>query len=131
MNLLNLGSHPLNLLFRFVLEILVLVSVAIWSWNAREGWMGMALAFVLPFVLAVIWGSFTVPDDPSRSGSAPVPTPGPVRLIIELAILSFAVWCLHDMGKPRLGLIFGLMILVHYLISLDRIRWLIKKSPAG
>lgn len=131
MNLLNLGSHPLNLLFRFLLEILVLVTVAIWSWNEWDGWMGTVMAFALPFGLAVVWGSFTVPDDPSRSGKAPVPTPGPLRLMIELAILFFAVWCLYDLGRPRLALIFGLMILGHYIISLDRIRWLIKKSPAG
>ena len=131
MNLFHLGSHPLNLLFRFVLEILVLVTVAVWCWNAWEGWIGFVSAFAIPFALALIWGGFTVPDDPSRSGTAPIPISGSVRLLIELSIFSFALWCLYDLGRLRLCLIFGLMILGHYLFSLDRMRWLIKNPPPG
>ena len=83
-NLFKLGGHPVNLLFRFLLELTVLGVVAIWSWKSIESWAGMVLAFVIPFVMAVIWGTFAVPDDPSRSGKAPVPTPGALRLLLEL-----------------------------------------------
>ena len=130
-NLFKLGGHPVNLLFRFLLELTVLGVLAIWSWNSFEGWRGTVLAFVIPFVMAVIWGSFAVPDDPSRSGKAPVSTPGGVRLLLELLFFSFAVWCLFELGLSWLGKIFGLLILIHYVISWDRILWMLKKSPAG
>lgn len=131
MNIFKLGYHPVNLLFRFLLELIVLGIVAVWSWRTFGGWIGPVLAFVIPFLLAVVWGSFTVPDDPSRSGKAPIPTPGSLRLLLELLFFSFAVWCLFDLGKSRMGTIFAALVLVHYIISADRIRWLLKKSPAG
>lgn len=128
--LFNLGSHPVNLLFRFLLEIAVLLIVALWCWRSFDGWMGLVLAFVLPFLLALIWGTFTVPDDPSRSGKAPVPIPGLFRLLLELVIFCFATWCLYSLRMPYLSGIFAAITGLHYLISADRIRWLIKKSPA-
>lgn len=130
-NLLKLGGHPVNLLFRFLLELSVLGIVAFWSWKSFTGWQGTVMAFVIPFVMAVIWGSFTVPDDPSRSGKAPVPIPGPLRLLLELLFFSFAVWCLFDLGLSVFWKVFGLLVLVHYVISWDRISWMLKKSPAG
>ncbi len=127
-NLFKLGGHPVNLLFRFLLELAVLGVVAIWSWKSIESWAGMVLAFVIPFVMAVIWGTFAVPDDPSRSGNAPVPTPGALRLLLELFFFSFAVWCCFDMGWSGLAKIFAALVLFHYLISLDRIRWLLDQT---
>ena len=129
-NLFKLGEHPFNLLFRFLLELAVLGVVAIWSWKSFEGWQGTVLAIVIPFVMAVIWGTFAVPDDPSRSGKAPVPIPGGVRLLLELIFFFFAVWCLYELGFSGLGRVFGLLVGLHYLISADRVKWLIKKSPA-
>lgn len=131
LNLFNLGGHPVNLLFRFLLELIVLGVVAIWSWKSFEGWPGTVLAFIIPFGMAVIWGSFAVPDDPSRSGKAPIPISGTLRLFLELVFFSFAVWCLFDMGLSVPGKVFALLILAHYVVSGDRIRWMLKKSPAG
>ena len=37
-----------------------------------------------PIIIAVVWGTFAVPDDPSRSGAAPIVVAGFVRLAIEL-----------------------------------------------
>lgn len=129
--LFKLGAHPVNLLFRFLLELIVLGIAAIWSWKNFEDWTGTVLAIVVPFVMAVIWGSFAVPDDPSRSGKAPVPIPGALRLLLELLFFSFAVWCLFELGFSGLAKVFALLVLLHYIISGDRIRWMIKKSPAG
>jgi len=130
-NLFTLGGHPFNLLFRFLLELAVLGVAATWSLKSFEGWQGTVLAIAIPFVMAVIWGTFAVPDDPSRSGKAPVPIPGAMRLLLELIFFSFAVWCLYDLGFSRLGSFFGLLVALHYIISADRVKWLIKKSPAG
>lgn len=120
-----MGSNPINLALRFVLEILALIAAGKWGWHQSEGWLRYALAIGIPIVLAVIWGTFAVPDDPSRSGMAPVPTPGMIRFFIEIAIFGFATWVIIDMGFSRTGLVFGIIILLHYLISYDRIQWLL------
>ena len=75
-------------------------------------------------ILGVIWGTFAVPDDPSRSGNAPIPTPGAIRLVIELAFFALATWVLFDLGFTRFGLSFGIVVVLHYLVSYDRIKWL-------
>ena len=121
-----MGSHPLNLGLRFILEICALASVGIWGWQQSEGWLKFVLAAGLPIILAAVWGIFAVPNDPSRSGNAPVITPGFLRLIIELSIFSLASWSLYDMHYVKLSFILGGMVFVHYLISYDRIIWLLR-----
>lgn len=116
-----MGSHPVNLAVRFLLELTALLATGIWGWRQGEGWIRFVLALGIPVILAAIWGTFAVPDDPSRSGSAPIVVPGIIRLAIELAIFAFATWALHDLGTTRLSLIFGIIVTIHYIISYDRI----------
>ena len=120
-----MGTHPINLGFRFLLELSALVSFGMWGWKQSECWLRFVLAIGIPIVLAAIWGIFAVPDDPSRSGAAPVVTSGFIRLIIELVFFALATWCLKDAGQSRFSLVFGLSVIIHYLISYDRIAWLI------
>ena len=120
-----MGTHPANLFLRFMLEIMALVSIAIWGWNQSEGSLGIVLAIGLPIILAFVWGIFAVPGDPSRSGSAPVATNGLIRLLLELGFFGFAIWALRDLGWSWTSLVFGIVVLCHYIISYDRIIWLI------
>ncbi len=120
-----MGSNPVNLAIRFALEVAALISVGIWGYRQGEGWVRIVLAIGIPLVLTVIWGVFAVPDDPSRSGTAPVVTPGIIRLFIELGIFALATWALQDLGNTRLSLILGIVVTVHYVISYDRILWLL------
>lgn len=122
-----MGSHPINLAVRFLLELAALVSVGIWGWNRSEGWLRFVLAIGIPIILAAIWGTFAVPDDPSRSGAAPVVTPGFVRLVIELGIFAFAAYSLYDMGHIKLCIALSSIVLIHYILSYDRILWLISQ----
>jgi hypothetical protein len=64
-----MGSHPINLAVRFLLEVVALLAMAYWGWTQHEGLFRFVWAIGLPVVSAVIWGSFAVPDDPSRSGA--------------------------------------------------------------
>jgi hypothetical protein len=123
----RMGSHPVNLILRFLLEMMALVSLGIWGWKQSESWFRLILAIAIPVFMAIIWGVFAVPDDPSRSGAAPVITAGFVRLIIEFGIFSFAIWSLQDMGWGKTSFFFGLVILAHYIISYDRVMWLLTK----
>ena len=122
-----MGYHPLNLLFRFILEVCAFISVGIWGFNQTDGILKFVLAFGFPIILATIWGVFAVPNDKSRSGNAPIPTPGFIRLILELGIFTIAVWSLFSLGYHTFSFAFGAAVTIHYAISYDRIAWLLSK----
>jgi len=121
------GSNPINLAVRFLLEIVGLVALGWWGWNQADGILRFVLALGIPFLAAVLWGTFAVPDDPSRSGEAKVPVPGIVRLLLELAFFGAATWSLFAMDVTTLGWIYGIAVLIHYVISYDRISWLVRQ----
>jgi hypothetical protein len=121
-----MSQNPLNLAVRFLLELIALFAFGALAKAEFPGTLGYILMIGLPLVAAVVWGTFNVPGDPSRSGKAPVPVPGIVRLLIELGIFGSATWALFSFN-PVYGWIFGLVVLAHYLISYDRIRWLLKR----
>jgi hypothetical protein len=122
-----MDSHPLNLFVRFMLEIIALVAIGFWGWQYTNGWLQYILAIGLPFLLAAIWGIFAVPNDPSRSGKAPIATPGFIRLGLELGFFALATWFLYDMEHTNLSLAFASTVALHYAISYNRIAWLIKQ----
>ncbi|MCF8229861.1 MAG: YrdB family protein [Bacteroidales bacterium] len=122
-----MGSHPINLLIRFLLEIAALFSIGMWGWEQSEGWIRYVLALGIPAIFAVVWGIFAVPGDPSRSDKAPIVTAGPVRLAIELGFFGLATWSLHDLGLTEASLAFGIIVVLHYAVSYDRIKWLVSR----
>ncbi len=116
----------MNLALRFLLEILALLAIGMWSYRlVPNGWKYI-LAALIPILVATAWGVFNVPGDPSRSGAAPVIVPGLIRLIVELAIFAFASWALFTTGHTQWSVIFSVIILIHYLISYDRVGWLLQ-----
>ena len=86
-----MGSHPINLASPFLLEIAALLIFGLWGWGQSEGVLRFIFALGVPLLAAVLWGTFAVPDDPSRSGKAPIPIPGAIRLVLELAFFWLAV----------------------------------------
>lgn len=123
-----MGSHPINLAFRFLLELAAFATFGFWGWELGDGYTRFIFAFGIPVLVAVIWGIFAVPNDPSRSGKAPVPVNGIVRLIIELIIFASAIWMVYELGYPLFSRLFGVAVVTHYLLSMDRILWLIGKQ---
>jgi hypothetical protein len=121
-----MGSHPLNLILRFLLELIVIFAVGVWGWKQSEGWTRFAFAIGIPLIMMIIWGTFAVPGDPSRSGNAPVVTPGLIRLLLELVFFGIGTWALYQIGYSRIGLFFGLTFILHYLASYDRVKWLLE-----
>ncbi len=122
-----MGSHPLNLMVRFLLEVAAIAAVGIWGWKLGEDWVRFLWAALFPILLMAVWGIFAVPDDPSRSGNAPVPIAGWLRIILELGIFSSAAWALYDLGFHLTTLLFAVICLLHYIASYDRILWLFKQ----
>jgi hypothetical protein len=124
-----MAYHPLNLAFRFVLELAALAAMASYGWHLTEHTAPRLVAAIgLPLLAAAMWGVFAVPGDRSRSGKAPVAVPGWVRLTLELVFFGFAVWSLYTTGAGTLSLVLGVSVLVHYALSWERIRWLLETS---
>lgn len=119
-----MSAHPLNLALRFLLELAALAAVGVWGWQRGDGLLRFVLGLGLPIVVAAVWGTFRVPNDP---GAAPVAVPGIVRLAFELLFFSFATWALFDVGAMLPGSILGLAVLIHYVTSYDRILWMLKQ----
>ena len=125
-----MGSQPLNLALRFLLELAALAAIGVWGWQQGsdgDAWLSYVLAIGFPLIAAAVWGIFNVPDDPSRSGRSPITVPGIIRLAIELAFFALAIWSLYDLSYTRLAWLLGVAVTFHYLISYDRIYWLIKQ----
>jgi hypothetical protein len=120
-----LAYHRLNLAFRFLLELAALIGFGRAAWVLMESWLRWPAAFFIPLTVAAIWGVFAVPEDRSRSGFAPVPVRGSVRLILEFAILFGGAHAFHIAGAVITGAALTAAIVVHYLLSWDRVRWLL------
>ena len=124
-----MGSNPVNLAIRFLLEMAALISFGMFGESLNESWSRWIFAIAFPVIAAAIWASFAVPHDPSRSGKAPVPIPGAFRLVLELLFFLAAVLVLRSLGYPLLALILSATVLLHYLVSYDRLAWLIRTRP--
>jgi len=121
-----MGSHPINLALRFVLEITALISVGIWGWSKTDNLLKFILGIGLPILLGAIWGIFAVPDDPSRSGKTVIVTSGIIRLAIELGIFTIATIAIYNQDQQKFSYAFAVLVVIHYLISYDRIIWLLE-----
>jgi hypothetical protein len=122
-----MASHPLNLILRFALELSALAAIGWWGWQRGSGWGQYALAIGLPLAAAFVWAAFAVPNDPSRGGTGLVPVPGVFRIALELALFGLAVWALFDVGAMAFGWGLGVGVALHYVVSVDRLLWLIGK----
>jgi hypothetical protein len=122
-----MGSNPINLALRFVLEIAALFGLGYWGWTQHDGIWRFVWSIGLVILAAVIWGTFAVPDDPSRSGKAPVPVPGAVRLVLELVFFAAGTWAFFASGLPLWGTALGILTVIHYALSYDRVIWLLKQ----
>ncbi|MZD07370.1 DUF2568 domain-containing protein, partial [Streptomyces sp. SID5785] len=73
-----LADNSALLAVRFLLEVTSLVCVGVWAWRRTPSPWRLLLVIALPVVVGWAWGTFTVPDDPSRGGAGDVRTPGPL-----------------------------------------------------
>ncbi|MDO9084745.1 MAG: YrdB family protein [Anaerolineaceae bacterium] len=120
-----MGSNPINLTIRFLLELSALFAMGVWGWQNGEGSMRFVFAIGIPLIAAAIWGIFRVPNDP---GAAPVAIPGKLRLAYEIVFFGFATWALMDANYLTLGWAMAILLVIHYIISYDRILWMIKQN---
>ena len=119
--------NPLNLALRFVLELIALGALGWWGWTLSESWWRWLAAMGMVAAAAFVWGTFAVPEDPSRGGQGLVQVPGVVRLAIELLVFAGGAYALRAVGRPGLAIAFGALVLAHYAWSHERLAWLLKQ----
>jgi hypothetical protein len=120
---------PGTLILRFVLELAALGAWGWVGWTAGEAWGAVPWlpAFALPLTAVVVWGTFNVPGDPSRSGRAPVPVAGWVRLGVE-AVFFVGAWAgLAAVGAPVWAAVLGGVTVVQYATSVKRLAWMVRR----
>jgi hypothetical protein len=125
---MKLGTHPLNLGFRFLLELTALIIIGYWGYQSQPNFYKYILMIGLPVIIATIWGVFAVPNDPSRSGKTVVKIPGFVRLIIEFIVFGAGSFAFFLLQLNLYAITFSCFIILHYLLSMDRITWLLKQK---
>ena len=118
------GFHPVNLAFRFVLELASIVALAMGGYALGTGSLRWVLAVLLPVVAMTAWGTFNVPGDKSRNGAPAVPVPGLMRLLVELDVFAAAV-VVGWFANPTFAIALGIGVIIHYALSIDRIKWLL------
>ncbi|MBN9218102.1 MAG: YrdB family protein [Mesorhizobium sp.] len=122
-----MGNAWWNLTLRFLLELAALLGLGMAGWSLFGGWWRWILALALPLIAAILWGVFAVPGDPSRSGRAPMPVPGAVRLVLEFIILFGGAAGFYVAGHAATAIVMAVLIAISYAFSLDRLAWLLRQ----
>ncbi|KUM29011.1 hypothetical protein AU467_01325 [Mesorhizobium loti] len=122
-----MGNAWWNLTLRFLLELSALLGLGMAGWSIPAEFWRWIFAIALPLVAAVLWGTFAVLNDPSRSGRTPVPVSGAVRLVLELVILFGGAAGFYLAGHAATGIVMALLIAFSYAFSLDRLGWLLRQ----
>lgn len=117
-----MSQNPINLIVRFALEIVILVALGMWGAGRFEAWKGIVMAILLPLAAAAVWGIFRTSGD---HGHGLVNTPGIIRFAIEVILFCAAAWCLYDLGHKTSSMGFAAVALLHYIISYDRVWFLL------
>lgn len=123
-----MSKNSLNLALRFILELAAIASLIIWIIKKFEGIPMLILVISIPVLFASIWGIFAVKGDPSRSGKTVIQTPGWARLILEFIMFAVSGLALYAANFFTASLIFLGIVVLHYIISYDRILWLLRKN---
>ncbi|NEW40170.1 YrdB family protein [Nocardia cyriacigeorgica] len=113
---------------RLILELAALTAFGVLGWRAFDSPWKYALVVILPIAGATLWGTFAVPDDPSRSGNAPIPVDGRVRLLVEMVVLFGGALALWAADLPRWALAFAAILVAYHAVAYDRIHWLISSG---
>mgnify|MGYP001820076184 CR=1 FL=1 len=97
----------LNLGFRFVLEMLVLVALFLFGLGlSDEPLIAVPLALMLPALVMIVWGLFVAPKASRRLED-------PVRLVVELLIWFVGVLAFGFAVGWILAILFGMAVFIN------------------
>lgn len=125
-----MGFNPINLTFRFLLEIIGLIGIFRLGLEIGTGLWRWVLAAGFTFAAMALWATFRVPGDRSAGGEAPYSVSGPVRLLIEAVIFGAGAVGWFVTGPDWMAWAYLSALALHHLISYDRIAWLVRGGTA-
>ncbi len=110
---MNEGSmRSLNLAFRFILEMLVLLALFLWGMSMSDSLpIQLLLGLVAPAVVMVVWGLFVAPKASRR-----LVDPG--RLVVESIIFTLAALAFGLAVSWIVALMFGAAVLISLALML-------------
>lgn len=122
-------SQPMIMLaFRFMLELIAFGSIGWAGWRIGDGGItGGVFAAVAVLIAAAAWGSFSVPDDPTRNPTPVVAVPGWLRLGIEFLIFGLAAWSLWVYVSRAASETFLTALGIATLVDWDRTWWILRQ----
>lgn len=115
---------------RFTLELVAWLLPAMWVFKQFNGWSAYLAAIVCSLILMGLWVSFTVPADPSRSGKAPVPIDGRLRLALEIIEFGLGCWAGYLLYGSIAGATILALIIIHHLLYFSRMQWIWKQRKS-
>ena len=106
------SMKSLNLAFRFILEMLVLVAMVLWGLSMSDSLpIQLILALGLPALVMTVWGLFVAPKAAHR-------LPDPPRLAVELVVWFLGVLALGLAVSWILAVMFGLALVISLALML-------------
>lgn len=99
-----------------------------WAWAVHTGYARYAWALGALVVAWVVWDVFRVHGD--GFGRPPVAVPRWMRLILEAGYLTGAGTALVAAGAPALGIVFMLLVAIHYSLTHERVLWLLSEEES-
>jgi MFS superfamily sulfate permease-like transporter len=102
--------QSLNLAFRFILELLVLVALFLWGLQL-SGSLPLQLVAGLgaPALVMTVWGLFVAPKATRR-------LPDPARLVVELVIWSLGALAFTAVVGLIVGIMFGAAVAISLVL---------------
>jgi hypothetical protein len=99
--------HSANVGLRFLLELCALATLGYWGYRTGTSVPGkLALAVGAVIAAAAMWGLFVAPN-------ATIPVPGPVHVLLQVAVFGAAVAALISLRHPIAASAFGVTVLAN------------------
>jgi uncharacterized protein DUF2568 len=116
-----------QLSIRFGLEMASLVAIGRYAAGLFRGVGAYAAGWGVPVLIAILWATFAVKGDPSRSGNAPIPIPGLLRLSLEMAVFLGGAAALAARNNRVALAIFMAAFVLHHAMTTGRLAWLLRQ----
>ncbi len=98
-----------NLALRFLLELVAIVAVGYWGYQAASGPMRLVLAIGAPIVLIALWALVIAPG-------ANNPIPQNVRVLLGSAVLLGAAGLLFVAGQPTAAIVLAILVVLNTVL---------------
>jgi hypothetical protein len=122
-----MSKNWLNQTIRLLLVIVGLYAIGSFGFTIGEGFAPYFLGIVLPAICLVSWWVFRYPNDPRKNPVIPIG--GKLRIAMELVFFAAAIYAFQEIGHNDWSkyLLYG--VLLHYVVSYDRLISLWTNQP--